>query len=303
MAKHLDSRFGKIKPFKTNPRTISDAAFTKLCQSIDRDPEFMVTRPIVIDEDNAILGGNQRQFAILSLNEGGWSEDAVERLKDYGWECVLEGRLPDEWVRRMVKPGSMSDEEWRDKKHRFVLVDNSPEGMAGEFDYAIMQEAFSIDVLKDAGIDFSQLDTGIQDDAFKSAEDKAEESEGYGEKDPKLKKYIADREKSREQLEDMTDATYYLCVIFQTTRQKQDFIKAAGLATDGEMFVSGLALAEKMGIPIERVEFKFPTARTDSRLSEMAMENEQEPTAPQDAGGDEDDVAEIADQLDGAEAQ
>lgn len=304
MARRLDSRFGKIKPYETNPRTISDAAYTKLCASIERDPEFMLPRPIVIDENNAILGGNQRQYALLSILEKGWSMEAEEILRKNGWECMLEGRLPDDWVRQMTRPAGMSDEEWAAKKQRFVLIDNSPEGMAGAFDYDIMGEAFSVDVMKDAGIDFANLDTGIQDDAFKSSEEKAEEADNYGEKDPKLQKFIDDREKAREQLEDMTDASYYLCVIFQTTQQKRDFIKAAGLATDGELFTSGLLLAEKMGIPIEKVDFKFPTARTDKGLSEMAMENEQEPVREPPADADTaDEEAAIADQLDGGEVR
>ena len=155
MARYLDSKYGKIKPYKGNPRKISDGSFTKLCASIDRDPEFMQARPIIIDENNAILGGNQRQFAILSLLEGGWSLEGEEMIRLYGWECVFDGKLPDDWVRRLLKPKGMSAEDWEVKKQRFVLIDNSPEGMAGEFDYEIMGENFSPDVMADAGIDFA----------------------------------------------------------------------------------------------------------------------------------------------------
>jgi hypothetical protein len=44
-----------LKPFKTNernPRLITDVAFEKLCNSIERDPSFMELRPIVRDESN-----------------------------------------------------------------------------------------------------------------------------------------------------------------------------------------------------------------------------------------------------------
>lgn len=50
-----------------NPRTIKTEAFNRLCESIKRDPEFMVLRPIVVDEKNVILGGNQRHRACVVL--------------------------------------------------------------------------------------------------------------------------------------------------------------------------------------------------------------------------------------------
>ena len=248
MARYLDSRFGKIKPYRNNPRTISDAAFTKLCASIERDPEFMVLRPIVIDEDNAILGGNQRQYALLSL----------------GYE-----RVPDEWIRQVSG--------WtEDRKKRFVLVDNSPEGMAGSFDYDVMLENFSPAVMADAGIDFANLDSGVTEESFKTSEERAEEASGYGEKDKALQDFKKHREEARAALEDMTDASYYLGVVFQSESQKCEFLEKSGLASDG-MFISGLALAGLMGIGLEKVEFKFPEARLDRTLAAMAMENGQEP--------------------------
>ena len=50
--KKLQTRFGNIKKLGWNPRNISDVAFTNLCESIFRDPDFMVARPIIIDENN-----------------------------------------------------------------------------------------------------------------------------------------------------------------------------------------------------------------------------------------------------------
>ncbi len=256
MARYLDSRFGKIKPYRNNPRTISDAAFTKLCASIERDPEFMAVRPIVIDENNAILGGNQRQYALLSL----------------GYE-----RVPDEWIRQVTG--------WtEERKQRFVLVDNSPEGMAGSFDYDIMSENFSPSVMADAGIDFANIDSSVTEESFKTSEEKAEEAPGYGEKDKALQDFKQHREMAREAMEDMTDASYYLGVVFQSESQKREFLEKSGLASDG-MFASGLALAESMGIDLQKIEFKFPEARLDRTLVEMAMENDQEPRKGASAEG------------------
>lgn len=275
MARYLDSKYGKIKPYKGNPRKISDGSFTKLCASIDRDPEFMQARPIIIDENNAILGGNQRQFAILSLLESGWSLEGEETIRLYGWECVFDGKLPDDWVRRLLKPKGMSAEDWEIKKQRFVLIDNSPEGMAGEFDYEIMGENFSPDVMADAGIDFANLDTGIQADAFQSAEEKAETSE-YGEKQEKLETYKEHREKARANLDEMTDVRFYFCAIFQNHEQVKAVLDATSLPNEGEMFVDGLELAKRLGVELTPVDYRFPEGKTDKSLVELAMENEQE---------------------------
>ena len=53
----------KIKPNKNNPRIIKDFKFKKLVQSIKNFPEMLKLRPIVVDENNTILGGNMRYRA------------------------------------------------------------------------------------------------------------------------------------------------------------------------------------------------------------------------------------------------
>jgi len=68
-----------LKVQKGNPRTITDEAMEKLQESIERDPQFMALRPLVVDEDNVVIGGNQRLKAIKKL---GYKE------------------IPDEWVVR-----------------------------------------------------------------------------------------------------------------------------------------------------------------------------------------------------------
>lgn len=50
----------KLKPNEDNPRTIKNDRFEKLCQSIKEFPEMLNIRPIVVDNDFRILGGNMR---------------------------------------------------------------------------------------------------------------------------------------------------------------------------------------------------------------------------------------------------
>ncbi len=55
----------KLKSNNDNPRIINDTKFEKLVNSIKDFPEMLDLRPIVIDENNIILGGNMRYRACL----------------------------------------------------------------------------------------------------------------------------------------------------------------------------------------------------------------------------------------------
>ena len=71
----------------------------------------MIARPIIVDQESRILGGNQRHKACKALG-----------MKE----------VPDEWARRVEWDG--------EKARRFNLVDNAPTGMAGEWDIDLLQE-------------------------------------------------------------------------------------------------------------------------------------------------------------------
>ena len=58
-------KINEIKINEKNPRTIKDRKFKKLVQSIQQFPEMLKLRPIVIDENNVILGGNMRYRACM----------------------------------------------------------------------------------------------------------------------------------------------------------------------------------------------------------------------------------------------
>lgn len=68
----------KLKPNKDNPRIIKDSKFKKLVQSIKDFPEMLELRPIVVDEDMTILGGNMRYRASI---EAGLKEVYVKIAK------------------------------------------------------------------------------------------------------------------------------------------------------------------------------------------------------------------------------
>jgi DNA modification methylase len=128
----------KIMLYPNNPRKISASAMALLKESIRRDPAFMRLRPIVVDKNGVILGGNQRYRAICEL---GMSE------------------IPDEWV---VRADDLTDEQRR----RFVIVDNAPEGMSGEWDTELLAVDWAdlkLDSFGLEGIPLSELDNEQND--------------------------------------------------------------------------------------------------------------------------------------------
>jgi hypothetical protein len=124
-----------LHPYDRNPRQIKSDAMEKLKQSISRDPEFMALRPIVHLPDGAIIGGNQRWRACCEL---GMDE------------------IPDGWTRNV---GDMPEEQWK----RFVLVDNSPDGMSGDYDMDILSADYSRDDLSLLGFELAVIDPGGDD--------------------------------------------------------------------------------------------------------------------------------------------
>ena len=95
----------KINP--NNPRLIKDVKFKKLCNSIKEFPKMMELRPIVIDSDNIILGGNMR---FKALQELGYTD------------------IDEKWVKK-------AEDLTEDEKKQFIVKDNVS---FGEWDWDIL---------------------------------------------------------------------------------------------------------------------------------------------------------------------
>ena len=121
-------KLSDIKPNPDNPRIIRDEQFAKLKKSLQSFPQMMEKRPIVVDEDNMILGGNMRFRALQDI---------------YG----KNGDIPDKWV--SVAKG------WTDEQKReFVIKDNVA---FGEWDWAVLVENWNADDLAEWGVDLPEL--------------------------------------------------------------------------------------------------------------------------------------------------
>ena len=117
-------KISELKTLEHNPRAITQEALGKLAESIKRNSKFMPLRPIVIDDDGNVLGGNQRLRAIRDI--------------------LGMDEVPDSWV---VRASDLSEQERRE----FVLVDNV---QSGDWDVELLREHWMDVDLEGLGVPF-----------------------------------------------------------------------------------------------------------------------------------------------------
>lgn len=114
----------KIVANPNNPRVIKDDKFKKLVQSIKDFPKMLELRPIVIDEDNVVLGGNMR---LRALQELGIKEVPVLYAND------------------------LTEEQ----KKEFIIKDNVG---FGEWEWDVLANEWDVDKLTEWGLDTPGFD-------------------------------------------------------------------------------------------------------------------------------------------------
>ncbi len=67
-------KISKLKLHPDNPRFIKDDKFKKLVKSLTDFPQMADVRPLVVNQDMVILGGNMR---LRAMKEAGWKEAPV----------------------------------------------------------------------------------------------------------------------------------------------------------------------------------------------------------------------------------
>jgi hypothetical protein len=125
-------KLSDIKQNPNNPRIIKDDKFQKLVNSIKDFPKMMTLRPMVINADNIVLGGNMRLKALKEL-----------KYKE----------IPDEWVKRA---DDLSEEETR----RFIIADNVG---FGEHDWEILSNEWDMEELSEWGLDMPNWSAGVDE--------------------------------------------------------------------------------------------------------------------------------------------
>ena len=113
----------KIKMNNENPRVIKDNKFKKLVKSIKDFPEMLEKRPLIIDENNVVLGGNMRLKALEHLK---YKKVPVIQVTDWSEE----------------------------KKKEFIIKDNVG---FGEWDWDILANQWNINNLNDWGLEVPMM--------------------------------------------------------------------------------------------------------------------------------------------------
>lgn len=126
-------KLNKIKENKKNPRKINKEKLEKLKKSIKNFSKMLELRPIIIDENNIILGGNMR----------------LKALKELGYK-----EIPDKWVK---KENELSKEE----KNEFIIKDNIG---YGDWDFNDLNLNWDINLLDDWGLEIDNDDNGDNGD-------------------------------------------------------------------------------------------------------------------------------------------
>ena len=84
-------KISEVKPNPNNPRLIKDDKFKKLVKSIQDFPDMLNVRPIVVNKDMIVLGGNMR---LKAIKEAGHTEVAIE-IVDWSEEQQKEFIVKD----------------------------------------------------------------------------------------------------------------------------------------------------------------------------------------------------------------
>ena len=142
-----------------NPRLIRNEKYLEQKKSIEETPEMMDLRPVIIDEDDIILGGHQRWRACKEL---GWKDVPV-------MQYTREKHLKSESFTKFNKTYELVCAE-------IVIKDNTH---YGQFDYDILANEWDVHPLVDWGIDVWQPETDLNLDEFFSDPDPQEEQNKY----------------------------------------------------------------------------------------------------------------------------
>jgi ParB-like chromosome segregation protein Spo0J len=116
-------KIGLVKPNPENPRIIKDDKFKKLVKSIDDFPEMLELRPIIINDDNIVLGGNMRLKALQELK---YKEVPVVKATDLT----------------------------KEQEKEFIVKDNVG---FGEWDWDILANEWNAEELSDWGLDIPDM--------------------------------------------------------------------------------------------------------------------------------------------------
>jgi hypothetical protein len=124
--KRITLKISEVKSNPNNPRVIKDEKFKSLVKSIQDFPEMAEIRPIVVNADMIILGGNMR---FKAMKEAGWKEVPV---------IVADHLTPEQ-------------------EREFIIKDNTS---GGDWDWEMLAMEWDADKLEEWGLDLPKFAEG-----------------------------------------------------------------------------------------------------------------------------------------------
>jgi ParB-like chromosome segregation protein Spo0J len=122
-------KISQVKSNPNNPRLIKNDKFEKLVQSLKDFPEMAKVRPIVVNQDFVVLGGNMR---LKAMKEAGWKEVPIEVV------------------------------DWSEQQQKeFIIKDNVG---FGEWEWDMLANEWEADDLEKWGLDVPKFEDSEQQD-------------------------------------------------------------------------------------------------------------------------------------------
>ena len=124
---------------KDNPRFIRDEKFTKLVKSLREFPDMAKLRPLIVNAEMVVLGGNMRLRAMQMLN----------------WETV---------------PVIVAENLTPEQQREFIIKDNLS---YGEHNWEMLANQWDAELLTDWGLDIPHFDGELPEDSPEDSESNA----------------------------------------------------------------------------------------------------------------------------------
>lgn len=127
----------KIKLNPDNPRFIRDESFNKLVQSIKDFPEMLELRPIVVNEEMVVLGGNMRlrackeagikevPYIVAHLTEQEEKEFIIKdnlSMGEWDWEALANTWDAEDLVEWGLEMPFIEDEESKQNQNNILKL-------------------------------------------------------------------------------------------------------------------------------------------------------------------------------------
>ena len=142
-------KISKVKGNPNNPRIIKNDKFKTLKHSIKTLPNYMKLRPVIIDEDMMVLGGNMRLIASIDLGKKEIWTDMFTQA-----DCDEMNKIAIEEERETKTYSEYCDE--------IIIKDNVS---AGDWEWDMLANEWDSVQLNDFGLDvWENLDDSIVED-------------------------------------------------------------------------------------------------------------------------------------------